>query len=97
MLLSISIYRPCHLFSLPFHALSDRKLEKQSMLFVLNTQGLVSPLERRGDGEFLFNLQPSLYAPTLIGVWLGSCCWFCPMSLHLSEVAPEACAVKSLT
>lgn len=21
-----------------------------------------------------------------------SCCWFCPVSLHLSEIAPEACA-----
>lgn len=63
------------------------------MLFVLNTQGEVNLLKRRGDGEFLLKLEPSLYEPILMWqVWLESCCWFCPVCLHLSEVAPEACA-----
>lgn len=66
MLLSVSRYRTCNLFSVLFHASSDRKLENQSMLFVLNTQGEVEPLERRGDGECLFNLQYSLYVPEWI-------------------------------
>lgn len=65
VLLSISRYRAWHLFSQLFHASSNRKLDKTSMLLALNTQA-VNPLERGGDGGFLLNLQPDLCVLTLV-------------------------------